>query len=219
MKDNSTVEGFTLVEILIAVFILTIVLSTIYAAYTGTLKIIKISEQDSDIYAMGRSAMQRMTRDLGSVSTYNGRFEFISKRYALADREFAGLSFKSTEHVEFSDKVIPTGIATINYLPEEDSQNKGYLLMRYDTLFSKSDAQDPPQEGFILCDRLHSLTYRFYDATGNEYDAWDSTSDSQVQKDKAPSIISIHLTIANTVDQDHPYRFMTKVSLPMQVRQ
>ena len=46
MSDRSSVHhrcshGFTLLELLIAIFILGIVLTTIYAAYSGTLTVIK----------------------------------------------------------------------------------------------------------------------------------------------------------------------------------
>ena len=38
-------EGFTLLEILIATFILAVVMTTVYAAYNGTFPIIKDSEE------------------------------------------------------------------------------------------------------------------------------------------------------------------------------
>ena len=60
--------GFTLIELLIAILILGIVLSTAYVSYTGTFRIIQRSEYDSGIYDMGRTAMERMTKDLGAIA-------------------------------------------------------------------------------------------------------------------------------------------------------
>lgn len=39
-KDKK-IKGFTLVEILVAVLILSIVLSTVYVAYTGTFRLVR----------------------------------------------------------------------------------------------------------------------------------------------------------------------------------
>jgi prepilin-type N-terminal cleavage/methylation domain-containing protein len=40
-------KGFTLIEILLAIFILGIVLSTVYVSYTGTFRIIRETEYDA----------------------------------------------------------------------------------------------------------------------------------------------------------------------------
>jgi general secretion pathway protein J len=214
-RGETVAKGFTLIEILIAIFILAIVLSTIYAAYTGTFRIIKASEYDSDIYTMARTTMERMVKDLGAISAHKGRFELISKPTLLGEKEFPSLSFTSTGHVEFSDKGIPSGTSTISYFVEEDNENKVYTLFRDDVLISKPDKQETPRGGFVLCERLQSLTYKFYDTAGKEYDTWDSSSDSEGQKNKAPSMVSIHLYLVNPDDQDRPYKFMTKVFLPI----
>ena len=214
-SGGTVAKGFTLIEILIAIFILAIVLSTIYAAYTGTFRIIKASEYESDIYTMARTTMERMVKDLEAISTYKGQFELISKPTLLGEKEFPVLSFTSTGHVEFSDKGIPSCTSTISYFVEEDSEKKVYTLLRDDVLISKPNKQETPKGGFILCERLHSLTYKFYDTAGKEYDTWDSSSDSEGQKNKVPSIVSIHLNLVNPDDQDRPYKFMTKVFLPI----
>ncbi len=63
--ENS--PGFTLLEILIAMFIFAIVLSTIYTSYTGTFRILDETKEQTDIYRMARIALERMHEDLESV--------------------------------------------------------------------------------------------------------------------------------------------------------
>ncbi len=60
-------KGFTLLEILIAMFIFGVVLTTIFTSYTGTFRIIDETESQTDIYAMARTVMIRMQEDLESV--------------------------------------------------------------------------------------------------------------------------------------------------------
>ena len=50
-------RGFTLLEVLIALFIFAIVISTIFASYTGTFRIINETEYQADNYGMARIAL------------------------------------------------------------------------------------------------------------------------------------------------------------------
>ena len=60
-------KGFTLLEILLAFFIFSIVLTTLYTAYTGTFRNIDQAESQSDAYQMARIALERMIEDLEST--------------------------------------------------------------------------------------------------------------------------------------------------------
>lgn len=106
-------RGFTLIEILIAVAILGIVLSTVYASYRGTFRIIHDARSDAEIYTMARNALDRMARDLQSAAPWRGGFTFTTKTQFLGNREFLHLSFRSAAHIAFSDKEAREGIALI----------------------------------------------------------------------------------------------------------
>ena len=121
-----TGRGFTLIEILLAIFILGIVLSTVYASYTGTFRIIRETEYDAEIYGMARSALDRMARDLQSAAPWRGAFTFRTKPYSLHDREFMRLTFRAAAHVAFSEQEVPGGITVIEYGVEEDTEKEGY---------------------------------------------------------------------------------------------
>ena len=60
-------KGFTLVEILIAIIIFATIISILYSSYTGTLRNIKETQYQADIYHMARVAIERMVEDLESV--------------------------------------------------------------------------------------------------------------------------------------------------------
>ena len=211
---TSRQNGFTLIEILIAILILGTVLTTIYAAYTGTLRIVKDTGYEDDIYSMARVTMKRMTEDLESICKYDGSLKFISEKRDINDKEFTEISFLSSAHLNFTDGN-SSGLAFINYFVEENSEKDGYILIRKDVLH-KGEEEDEEIErsgGFILCDKLQSLSYTFFDGKGEEQETWDS--DSEAQKGKAPALISIHLEFTNPDDEENPYRFMTKMFLPM----
>ncbi len=207
-------RGFTLIEILLAIFILGIVMSTVYASYTGTFRIIRETEYDAEIYGMARGALDRMARDLQSAATWRGAFIFRTKPFTLRDREFLRLTFLAAAHVAFSEQEVPGSITVIEYGVDEDPEKEGYSLSRSDDLHQDPRKDEPSLGGYLLCDRVESLTYRFFDEAGKEYDSWDSGGENAAQKNKAPAGVLIRLSLVNPTNKERPYLFMTRVRLP-----
>jgi general secretion pathway protein J len=207
-------RGFTLVEILIAIFILGIVMSTVYASYTGTFRIIRETQGDAEIYGMARNALDRMVRDLQSAARWRGAFTFLTNSVTLGKRDFLRLTFRSAAHVTFSEREVPGGISVIEYRVEEGTEKEGYVLIRGDNLYRDPGKAEPIPGGYILCDRVDALTYLFYDEAGKEYQSWDSGSQTEAQRNRAPTGVLIRLSIVNAADKERPYRFTTRVRIP-----
>ncbi len=212
MRDYE--KGFTLIEILLAIFILGIVMSTVYASYTGTFRIIHDTQEDAEIYGMARNALDRMARDLQSAAPWRGAFTFITKVDTLGGREFLRLTFRAAAHVAFSDREVPGGISVIEYRVEEGTEKEGYVLVRSDNLYRDPGKEEPLPDGYLLSDRVESLTYRFYDEAGKEYENWDSGGQADTQRNKFPAGVLIGLSLVNAADKERPYRFMTRVRIP-----
>lgn len=204
--------GFTLIEILVAVFILAIVLTTVYTSYTGTLRIVSETGYGDEIYGMARITMKRLTEDLQALSHYKASFTFVSRTGEGGEDAFPRMSFLSSAHLRFDGENSP-GIAMISYFVKNDGDSDGYALMRKDVLYKgTTDETESREGGFMLCDRLAALSYTFYDKKGSRYDTWDS--DSEIHKQGAPSMVAIRLDFVNPDDADKPYRFMTNVFIP-----
>jgi general secretion pathway protein J len=213
--DENIQRGFTLVEVLIAILILGTVLTTIYASYTGTFRITRDMEDGDEIYDMARSTLERVVMDLASVKSYGGSFDFVLKRVTIRGNPvMSSLVFTSASHLDFEDTERGGGLASISYTIEEDKEDEGFILYRKDTPKENSNTDIAANEGFMLCNRLQSLSFKFYDASGREFETWDSKSADGLQKNKAPSAIYIDLEFVNRADKNHPYRFMTKILVP-----
>ena len=208
-------EGFTLLEILIATFILAVVISTVYAAFNGTFRIIKDSEEDSRTYDMARTTMQRLLNDLDNAAVSGGKFVFIAREANVPDAGFVDLTFASRSHLPFSEDDIPSGLTEITYYIDEDASGDGYRLMRKDSLSEAGDQEGSGQRGFVLCEQLLSLTYQFIDAKGMAHDFWDSSGDREGEKNKVPAIVAIELKLNNIHNRNHPHTFATKVFMPL----
>jgi general secretion pathway protein J len=208
--------GFTLLEILLAIFILAIVMSTVYASYTGTLRIVEETRYSDNVYGMARNTMKRMIADMESISPYNGAFRFVSEENDMGEGDFTDLTFLTSAHLDFFDEN-SSGTALVSYYVEEAGDKEGYLLKRSDILYrgGKEEEEEEKKGGFALCDSLKSVKYLFYDSGGEEYEEWDTASTIKPGSDGAPFLISVELVFVNPKDEEHPFHFTTRVFVPM----
>jgi general secretion pathway protein J len=222
-KEIIKPRGFTLLEILVAIFIFVIVLSTIYASYTGTLRIVDETESQAEIYQMARIAFERMSEDLESlyirqdalaspvgpaeVDDAEAPSEFKGELNELEGRSADTLRFLSRAHLVFGEQDLPSETAEITYYVEEDVEGESFILYRRDRL----QVDEEPEEsggGLPLCEGLFSVSFRYYDDKGEENDSWDSGEKG------FPRIVSLSLEFVNPSDPEAPLKFATSVALP-----
>jgi general secretion pathway protein J len=215
-KRAASRRGFTLIEILVAISILAVVLSTIYVSYISTMKVVKNLEYGDEIYYMARITLERMVLDLQSACKDKESFEFATLKDSTGKLPLKGVSFLSRAHLDFSGPGGTMAVAQISYELEGDPDSGGFSIIRRDVL--KQGEGPTGGEGFILCRRLQLVNLRFYDSTGREYTQWDSQAGSEAQRNKVPSAIFIELSFINPDDAANPYRFMTRLLLTGEVK-
>ncbi len=211
-------RGFTMLEIMIAVLILGIVLTTVYGAYTGTLRIVADTEYADEVYGMARCAVEQITRDLESVCRFNGVFTFVSKEQEPGSDSFVALRFVSSRHIGFGEN--DGGITEITYYAarEDDGADERYRVMRRDMLLQKKDREEDDafvtEGGYALCEKVQAFSWTFFNSNGEEYDHWDSESGLSEQKGLIPALARVRIDFANPADDENPYRFVTTVYIP-----
>jgi general secretion pathway protein J len=214
---GKSTAGFTLLEILLAIFILAIVMSTVYTSYTGTLRIVEDTRYSDYIYGMARNTMKRMIADMESISPYKGAFRFLSEENDMGDKDFTDLTFLTSAHLDFFEGN-SSRTALVSYYVEEGKDKEGYLLKRSDILYrggKEVETEDLKGAGFVLCDSLKSVKYTFYDSGGEEYEDWDTASPIKPGSEGAPRLISVELEFMNPKDAENPFHFTTRVFVPM----
>jgi general secretion pathway protein J len=225
LKELKNQRAFTLLEILLAIFIFVIVLSTIYTAYTGTFRNMDIAASQADIYQMARIALERMVEDLQSAYILPQVEEseseekapqpasFVGEKLEINGRSAGALRFLSRAHLLFTDEDQPAGIAEILYdVREGEEEGGGFVLYRSDTPWFEQ-GPEAGAGGWVLCDGLHAVDFKYYDEEGEEYEKWDSTMEEF--NGKLPIMVSISLEFVNKRNPEAPLKFMTGVALPM----
>ena len=92
-------RGFTLAEILIAVFILSIVMATILGTFTGVVSSAREAETRSELYQTGRSLMDLITTDVRCLfpqAANEGKPFFRGEPLSLEGVETTVVSFVTT---------------------------------------------------------------------------------------------------------------------------
>ena len=219
-------KGFTLLEIMLALFIFSVVLSIIYAAYTGTFRNINETESQSELYQMARITLERMREDLESVylppPVGDEEFEeegfwstgFLGKSEEIDGRSADTLRFLSTAHLVFDEEDKEAGVAQIVYdVIESEEEEEGFVLYRSDRSEFEQGVDEEEGAGLVLCEGIRAINLIYYDDSGQDYEGWDSM---EAEEDaRLPARVSIVLEFVNKANPEAPLRFVTGVALPM----
>jgi len=225
--NPSNPSGFTLAEILIAIFIFAVVLTTIYTSYTGTFRVVDETESQAEIYRMARITMERMLEDLEAayVSKREGKttseenplqyFQFVGEDQEIKGRCADTLRFISRAYLNLSRDDEDTGKTEIGYYVKENEEGEDFILYRSDRpIFVEGFLFEEDSDGLILCEGLVSVNFTYYEEEGEALENWDSTSEEH--KNTIPRMVSILLEFVNPLNSETPLRFMTSVSLPIE---
>ena len=199
-------RGFTLLEIMVAVFILGLVFSTVYAVFSGTLSTVRELDDDARAYAMARITLDHMSRDLSSLQRFQDAFYLRGENVQIGKRDFASLSFWSAAHLSYERDGEGGQPAEIRYTVREDREG-GFALWRSDIPQARPSLDQKATGGVIICERLQTMRLTFYDESGQKEDTWDSTTSLDRQKGKPPVMVAIELILENKRDAEKPHRF------------
>jgi len=214
-------RGFTLIEILIAVVILAAVLSTIFAAYSGTFRIIEDTESRSEIDGMARTAVARIQEDLECALPLEAEteketgaipIEFVGENPMTGQKDADGLRFYSSAHVRLTAEEKDPGIVQVTYDVREREDGDELALYRTETPWYRTPPE-PGTGGFLLCDRLTRVDFTFYNAEGDEFETWESGTERFGTR--LPETVSISLEFSNRADPETPTRFTGGAALPV----
>jgi general secretion pathway protein J len=220
IRNSKLPQGFTLLEVIITVFIFSIVLSTLFVSFNTILSTADAIDTDASSYEMGKNCLDRMIIDLTAVHvtrppTYRvpdiddppEPYRFTGDSSQAGDETFGRLRFTALSHLPFENRLVD-GIAEISYYVQE-TEEETYVLKRQDNLEPYPSFEEKYTDP-ILCRNIRSFTFTYFDAEGEAFENWDSEDEAY---DRAtPVAVKIALTFG---DENRQLVFETTVSLPV----
>ncbi|MFO7965299.1 MAG: prepilin-type N-terminal cleavage/methylation domain-containing protein [Desulfobacterales bacterium] len=212
--------GLTLLEVLVAVLIFAVAMTTIYGSFNAVMGDVSIIEKKRNLYEMGKTCMDRMISDFKSLHVVlppmyeepgfdddPDPFRFVGENVFGPGDGFSKVGFTAAAHLPLSNDA-RKGIARIVYYVQQ-TEDGGFVLRRSDTLFPFGPEEENPHDP-VLCEHMRSFELRFYDEAGEAYESWDS--DSGEFEYSTPRGIGIHFTLG---DESGEAAFSTRVNLPV----
>jgi general secretion pathway protein J len=212
-------DGFTLMEILVAVFILGVVVTTVLASFNMVFSSAESLEGGAAIFDMGKTCLGRITADLENIFVLERPLYKIPGRddppdlYRiqgsvdhLSGEKIAKLRFTSRAHVPIG-KSRPEGVAEIVYYIQA-GHGGNLRLKRADNLYPYPRFEERSTDP-VLCENVKALTFEYIDGEGKTFDHWDSESSNFGHA--TPVSVAVRLEISDGSDT---YGFQTTVALP-----
>ncbi len=125
-------RGFTLAEILIAVFILALVMATILGTFTGVVSSAREAETRSELYQTGRVLMDLITTDIRCLypQTRGGKTPFFrGESLSLEGTDTSRMSFVTTHALTMGKERNPFH-TEVTYQLKRDPDGPGFTLWR-----------------------------------------------------------------------------------------
>ncbi len=212
--------GFTLLEILVSIFIFAIIMATIFGSFHSIFNTTEDLDKDIAAYETAKNSLDRMILDLQSIHVsappeYRkpdmddppDPYRIKGETVLINQSSFATLRFSGLAHISL-EKDRRDGIAEIIYYIQKRNDNS-FVLRRSDKLYHYGPFTEKGSDP-ILCENIKSLTFLYYDQDGTEQERWDSDSDDF--KYATPRAIGIKIEVG---ESQRSIVLETTVNLPV----
>ena len=218
-RKSISSSGFTLVEVLIAIFLLSIVVTTALASYRVILSSVETVHNDASYMEMAKDGLNRMIFDLQSIyitpspeykppeSDTPDPYRLIGDTVPVGNGQFGRLRFTSLAHLSMEDQT-DSGIAQIIYYVHRSGEGD-YVLRRSDRL-EPYPSLEPNGTDPVLFRYVRSVSFRFVDGDNMVVDSWNS--DEREVDYATPRAIIIGIELG---DGEKNHYLETRVALPI----
>ena len=202
---NPKLEGFTLLEVMLALAILSVIMTVIYASFSTASSTVEQAEARRDQTDLGRTLAAKMAEEIANAY-YNPAMKesiFYGKKSTPTDEgaRFDSIALTSLTNWRKNESK-ETDLWEVGYRFEMAPEGAGQVLVRHEK--RDMDKERTPLEGgadMIVTDRIGDLRLRYYDGSAWK-DEWDTRT-----MNRLPRAVEIRLVL-----KDGPV-FLTSVEV------
>jgi prepilin-type N-terminal cleavage/methylation domain-containing protein len=181
-------RAFTLIEVMIALGILTLVMGSIYSSWVGVIKASKVGLAAAAAAQRERMAMRVVQDALGSAQLYAANIRY----YGFTNDSIMGgggtFSFvaRLPKYFPRSGKFGEFDVRRVTFSLEPGPDSKKRLVMRQNPIVMEMDA-DERKYPVVLAKDVKKFAVEFWDATKNEW------TDDWLQTNQLPKAVRVTL--------------------------
>ena len=187
-------KGFTLIEVLLAMAILAVIMTVIYASFSTAGKNVERAEATRDETDLARTLIARLSNDIANAyvnpgmnfpTIFYGKKEEVEGEAGTGDQKIRHDSISLTTLTNWrKPDSKEMELWEVGYFFKENADGKGYALFRREKRELNSDVQALDEEvEYEITDRMESLQFTYSDDGSKWTDnGWDSRSLNRLPK-------------------------------------
>ena len=217
--------GFTVLEVLIAIALGSVLLASVYGSYIMVAKTTAKYNSVSDVYQTARIVLETMAREISGA--YQPLFAekgdmFIGEDEWYAGRENDSLSLVTTTLLQGGEEYPGYDSYEVSYYLGQ-GEDEGRLMMKASPYFN---LEEPFEEGeeTVLAENVRALDFKYYDGQVWREDwIWegeegDEGGEEAVDEEVPVTPYGVRISLEIGLPEEEPVRFTTSAYLPMTPR-
>jgi len=220
-RADASRRGFTLLEVMVSVGIISLIGVLIYGAFMGMNRSKNSMGHIADRYQQGRQAIERMSREV--TAAFISNHKPITQTQTIRQTAFIGHDGSSGDRLDFTAFANQrlaadshtSDQAEISFFLAADPETGNNDLVRR---ISHTIDDDMTRGGIVqvLAENVETFDIKYLDPVTNEWvDDWDSTQ-AAAQLGRLPSQVWFYVRLADG-PRGASIKFETKVPIPIQL--
>ena len=200
--------AFTLIEMMIAIGIFSLVLAAIYSSWTAILRASKAGLEVAASVQRSRIAIRMLEDSLGSAQSFAATLPYY---YFLADNgSEASLSFVARLSKSFprSGKFGDLDVRRLYFSVERGPEGSPQLVLRQSALLMDPDT-DEKQHPIVLVKNVKGFELRFWDTNRNPPDWVDEWKEAKTNQ--LPKLVMVTLKVADNPRSPHSQEEISRI--------
>ena len=209
-------QGFTLLELMVAMVILTIAMSVAFQAFSGTIRAWKRGTEVIEGIKHGDFAMNQLANALNStIYFFNPRKSYAFK---IEKGTGSGLPADTISFVTASSALMPEGSPLQHgphrlklYIDDDEDGNPSLFSTAFPAIANEEDAEDEyDEEPHLVSRSVQGLEILLYD---EELEDW--STDEWEKENDIPERVMIIIYVASEEENEEPIEFVRILDIPV----
>ena len=223
-RHRARALGLTLIEIMVALAVLTMMLTSVWSSFRGTLRGLESSEEIQKRYAIVRSGLSRMTAELSMAYLSFNRPPGETRHFTMFEGRDSGdqdsVTFSSFAHLRIRRDANESDQTVIQYFLADDPEDSTRQhLYRREARRLTGDLPERMEDYFpayVMIEDVDAFDLKYWDGRQQEWlDEW-ATMRVDMQPDRLPQRVKITLKIKDMGDDGEPLEFTAQTILFLQ---